>query len=89
MEVDFNSLRLQMAATWNRLASALNRDIRKCNNDGIIQVWTDDIQKDMDFMRQCIVSLCCCYMEDDPAVRDVSVEIGEFVVFNPEAETIS
>ena len=85
MEVDFNNLRVQIAQTYNKIVARLNGH----NTNGQIEIDTDIIQKEFDFLRISMVSLCCCYQENDPDVRDVSDEVGDFQIFNPEAETVS
>lgn len=78
MEVDFNNLRVQIAQTYNKIVARLNSH----NTNRQIEIDTDILQKEFDFLRTALVSLCCCYLENDPDVRDVSEEVGKFLIFN-------
>ena len=91
MEVNFNNLRKKTCFAYDRLASKLNAAIKhyeKSHNDkNYLTVHVDDIQEEMDDLKQLIGSIAMCYNPDDPDAIDVFEEIypGEKTMkdFNP------
>lgn len=83
MQVNFNNLRVQAVQAYNRLTSTLNNYVNK-EEGTIASIDTEAIQKDLDDLRQMLVTLACCYLEDDPNVKSVIDECGKIEVFNKE-----
>lgn len=76
MEVDFNNLRKQLAFSFDKVTKKLNEGILpekayNGNKYGNILVDTEDLQKSMEELRSCIVSLLCCYEEGNPDCANV------------------
>jgi hypothetical protein len=81
MQVDFNNLRKHIAFTYDSLAKKLNAAIeyRQLREEVV-----DDIQEDMDDLRNLVVSLCCVYLKDDESFRSVIDEVQPLASFNEE-----
>lgn len=79
MEVSMNGLRWQLLNNYNSLVIKLNRGI--INHDSFeseIEINPNDIQQELDIMRNCIVTLSYMYME------------GEFEILkDPQFETFN
>jgi len=64
MEVSMDGLRWQLLGSYNSLTRKLNNNIKKYETfDNEIVLSPDDIQKEMDDIRMCIVTLS--YIYDD------------------------
>ena len=85
MNVDMNNLRKQAIYSYARLCKTLNAHKGKMLNVSII-VDIDDIQADMDDLRQCLVALACCYNEGDDDFREVIDEVGEIAFLENEED---
>lgn len=85
MKVDFNNLRKKACFAYDRLAKKLNKAI---GADGEIIIDPEDIQEEMDDLRQLIASIASCYFEGSDEVKDVYEEAyagdESMVDFNPE-----
>lgn len=90
MKVDFNNLRKQLAFSFDKVTKKLNEGIlpdKAYNGEkqGNILVDTEDLQKSMDELRSCIVSLLCCYEKDNPDCVSVYEDVlnnGGLAKFN-------
>ncbi len=80
MNIDFNNVRKKACRAYNSLAIVLNDTME----DGVMTVYDSDIKDIMDELRNCLVSIACTYSEGNDGFKDVSDEVGEFVVFNDE-----
>ena len=87
MEVNFNNLRTKTCIAYDRLARKLNSSI---NEDGCVEVPAEEIQDQMDDLKQLIGSIAMCYNKDDPDMIDVFEEIYKgdksMIDFNPDEE---
>lgn len=82
MKVDFNNLRVQALRDFNSLVEVLNEHIK--NDEVRINVcW---LEKHIENLRMEIVTLACCYEDDNPEYRSVIDDVPEVKVFNPETE---
>lgn len=84
MNVDFNNLRKQACYAYDKLARKLNNKITRDDLGDFITVETDDIQKDMDDLRQLIMVMACVYKEGDDEIRAVDDEVQPIAWFNNE-----
>jgi hypothetical protein len=89
MNIDFNNLRKQACYAYDRLARTLNSKITKDDlgdtKDDLgdfITVETDDIQKDMDELRQLIMFIACVYKDGDDEIKSVDEEVQPIAWFN-------
>ena len=83
MEIDFNDLRIQTAKNYNRLVNKLNRNIFE-NYPAVVEVDVDEIEDILQDLRTSIVTLCCCYLENNESVKSVVDKINHFEIFNDE-----
>ena len=92
MEVNFNNLRKKACYAYDRLANKLNNAIKEYEKEysenGRLMIDCDDIQSEMDDLKQLIGTLAMCYNDDDPDLKDVFEEIypgdKNMVDFNPD-----
>jgi SepF-like predicted cell division protein (DUF552 family) len=92
MKVNFNNLRKKTCFAYDRLADKLNNAIKEYEKEysekGTLMIDCDEIQKEMDDLKQFIGSIAMCYNENDPDMKDVFEEIypGREVMvdFNPD-----
>lgn len=83
MKVDFNNLRKQTAYAYDRLCKKLNYSIKQDDYDRtILKTDPEDLQKDMDELRSCIMAICACYNEGDEDLKDVSQEVKPISFYN-------
>ena len=87
MTVNLNNLRKQALYSYDSLTKKLNQ-AKKDHNDemGNILIHPDDIQQDMDNLRQQLFGLACTYVEGNDNFKDVSEEVEPIVWFNNEEE---
>ena len=94
MEVNFNNLRKKTCYAYDRLANKLNNAIKEYEKEysekGTLMIDCDEIQREMDELKQLIGSMAMCYNENDPDMKDVFEEIypdeKTMVDFNPDAD---
>lgn len=94
MEVNFNNLREKTCYAYDRLASKLNIAIKEYEKEysekGTLMIDCDEIQREMDDLKQLIGSIAMCYNENDRDMKDVFEEIypdeKTMVDFNPDAD---
>ncbi len=85
MKVSMDGLRWQLLNNYNSLTRKLNRNIKKYETfDNEVSISPDDIQKEMDNIRSCIVTLA--YMFDDSEGGFKILEDPYFENFNQEEE---
>ena len=90
MKVDANNLRRQACFAYDRLAKKLNESMRDgWRGEHIVGVDADEIQSDMDDLRQMVYALAYCYIEDDPDFANLADEVGDPVLFNPEPDSVT
>ena len=94
MKVNFNNLRKKACFAYDRLANKLNNAINEyeseySESDKLI-IDCDEIQGEMDELKQLIGSIAMCYKEDDSDMMDVFEEIYTddkmMVDFNPDSD---
>jgi len=99
MKVDFNNLRLQTAYALDNIIKCLNYGMMKTTHciwdepeygnpekryTGDILIASDDIEDDIDDLRQLVFSLICCYEENNPEYISLCDELeknGGLAVF--------
>lgn len=84
MKVSMDGLRWQLLSSYNSLTEKLNSKIEKDWGEKEITIDPDYIQKEMDIMRECIVTLS--YMYDDREDGFKILENPKFETFNQEIE---
>ena len=84
MKVSMDGLRWQLLSSYNSLTEKLNSKIEKDWGEKEITIDPDYIQKEMDIMRECIVTLA--YMYDDREDGFKILENPKFETFNQEIE---
>jgi len=94
MEVNFNNLRKKTCVAFDRLTSKLNNELKSYEKEygdkGFILIHVDDIQKEMDELKQLIGSIAMCYNPNDEDMKDVFEELypddKSMFDFNPDAD---
>jgi len=92
MEVNFNNLRKKTCFAYDRLANKLNSAIKEYEKEysenGSLLIDCNEIQSEMDELKQLIGSIAMCYNPNDPDMKDVFEEIypedKSMVDFNPD-----
>lgn len=85
MKVSMDGLRWQLLDSYNSLTRKLNKGIKKYDTfDTEINMSPDEIQREMDNIRSCIVTLA--YMYDDSDGGFKILEDPHFESFNEEIE---
>ncbi len=84
MKVSMDGLRWQLLNSYNSLTEKLNSKIEKDWGEKEITIDPDYIQKEMDIIRECIVTLA--YMYDDREDGFKILEDPKFETFNQEIE---
>jgi len=82
MKVSMDGLRNQLLMNYNSLVYKLNKRI---DGDDIIDLEVDTIQRELDGMRSCIVTLAFTYMEGEDGWESMD-ENTHFEQFNPEED---
>ena len=85
MEVSMDGLRRQLLRNYNSLAEKLNSRITDASWDPQIIIDPDYIQREMDGLRSCIVTLAFTYMDGEDGWKEMD-EDTHFAEFNPEDE---
>lgn len=78
MRVNFNNARKQALYAYARVCAKLNASQ---DGEGEIHIEVEDLQKDMDDLRQCLFGIACVYEEGNDDFKDVSEEVGEIECF--------
>ena len=81
MEVSMDGLRKQMINNYNSLTRKLNKSIKKYDTFGEeVTISPDEIQREMDELRMCIVTLAFSYIDGEFGI----IEDAHFESFNHE-----
>jgi hypothetical protein len=83
MEVSMDGLRNQLLRNYNSLVSKLNSNIKDESWDPHITIDVDSIQRELDSIRSCIVTLAFTYMEGENGWKSMD-EDTKFALFNPQ-----
>jgi hypothetical protein len=104
MSVDFNNLRMQAAVCLDSVIKTLNKgkmpssayssqdmpDGKTKQFEGDVLVSADDLQKDIDHLRNCVWTLLCLYEDGNEACKSLWEEVeaeGGIARFNEEEES--
>jgi len=82
MKVSMDGLRNQLLMNYNSLVYKLNKRI---DGDDIIDLEVDTIQRELEGIRSCIVTLAFTYMEGEDGWESMD-ENTHFEQFNPEED---
>jgi hypothetical protein len=85
MEVSMDGLRRHLLMNYNSLAKKLNNNIKDKSWDPHITIDVDSIQKEMDGLRVCIVTLAFTYLDGEGGWKEMD-ENTHFELFNPEED---
>ena len=85
MDVSMDGLRRQLLRNYNSLAKKLNNNIKDKSWDPHVTIDVDSIQKEMDVLRYCIVTLAFTYQEGEGGWKEMD-ENTHFELFNPEED---
>ena len=85
MEVSMNGLRNQLLWNYNSLVEKLNSNIKDASWDPHVTIDVDSIQRELDGIRSCIVTLAFTYMEGEGGWKEMD-ENTHFEQFNPEED---
>ena len=85
MEVSMNGLRNQLLWNYNSLVEKLNSNIKDASWDPHVTIDVDTIQRELDGIRSCIVTLAFTYMEGEGGWKEMD-ENTYFEQFNPEED---
>ena len=85
MQVSMDGLRRQLLWNYNSLAEKLNNNIKDKSFDPEIIISPDSIQREMDGLRSCIVTLAFTYMDGEGGWKEMD-ENTHFESFNPEED---
>ena len=85
MEVSMDGLRRQLLRNYNSLAEKLNKNIKDKSWDSHVSIDVDSIQKEMDGLRDCIVTLAFTYQDGEGGWKEMD-ENTHFELFNPEED---
>lgn len=85
MEVSMNGLRNQLLSNYNSLVSVLNSSIKDESWDPHVIVDVDRIQRQLDTIRDCIVTLAFTYQEGEGGWESMPDDT-KFLTFNPEED---
>jgi len=80
-----DGLRRQLLMNYNSLTEKLNKNIKDSSWDPQIIIDPDYIQREMDGLRSCIVTLAFTYMEGESGWKEMD-ENTHFEEFNPEED---
>jgi hypothetical protein len=81
MEVSMDGLRKQLLRNYNSLAEKLNKNIKDKSWDSHVSIDVDSIQKEMDGLRDCIVTLAFTYQDGEGGWKEMD-ENTHFELFN-------
>jgi hypothetical protein len=83
MEVSMDGLRNQLLSNYNSLVRKVNSNINDASWDPHITIDVDSIQRELDIIRSCIVTLAFTYMEGEGGWEAMSDDT-KFTLFNPQ-----
>lgn len=84
MTVSMDGLRKHLLVSYNSLTHKLNKNIRDKDFDPTIVIGVESIEREMEGLRNCIVTLA--YMYDSREGGFKELENPRFEVFNPQPE---
>jgi hypothetical protein len=82
MDVSMDGLRRQLLRNYNSLAKKLNNNIKDKSWDPHVTIDVYSIQKEMDGLRNCIVTLAFTYQDGEGGWKEMD-ENTHFELFNP------
>ena len=85
MKVSMDGVRNQLLANYNSLTRKLNDSIKDQSWDPHITIDVERIQREMDGIRSCIVTLAFSYIEGEDGFQSMDDETY-FERFNPEED---
>lgn len=85
MKVSMDGLRNQLLANYNSLVKVLNSSIKDKSWDPHVIVDVDGIQKQLNTIRDCIVTLSFTYQEGEGGWESMPDDT-KFLTFNPEED---
>jgi len=85
MEVSMDGLRKRLITDYNSLTRKLNNSIKDKSFDPHIVIDPENISREMEGIRNIIVTLAFMYQEGEGGFKELS-ENTHFEVFNPEDE---
>ena len=80
-----DGLRRQLLRNYNSLTEKLNSKITDSDSDPQITIDADYIQRELDGLRSCIVTLAFTYMDGEDGWKEMD-ENTHFTQFNPEED---
>ena len=83
MEVSMDGLRNQLVRNYNSLVSKLNSNIKDESWDPHVLIDVDSIQRELDSIRSCIVTLAFTYMDGEDGWKSMPDDT-KFALFNPQ-----
>ena len=81
MTVSMDGLRRQLLRNYNSLAEKLNKNIKDKSWDSHVSIDVDSIQREMDGLRSCIVTLAFTYQDGEGGWKEMD-ENTHFELFN-------
>ena len=85
MEVSMDGLRKRLIADYNSLTKKLNNSVKDKSWDPEIIIDPDHISREMEGIRNAIVTLAFMYQEDEGGFKELPQET-HFETFMPESE---
>ena len=85
MKVSMDGVRNQLLANYNSLTRKLNSSIKDQSWDPHITIDVERIQREMDSIRSCIVTLAFSYIEGEDGFQSMDDDTY-FERFNPEED---
>lgn len=85
MDVSMDGLRKRLISDYNSLTKKLNNSIKDTSFDPEIIIDPDYISREMEGIRNAIVTLAFCYIEGEGGFQELD-ENTHFETFNPEEE---
>jgi hypothetical protein len=83
MNVNMDGLRKRLISDYNSLTSKLNSNIKDSPWDPTITITPNDIEREMEGIRNAIVTLAFMYQEGEGGFKELD-ENTHFEEFNPE-----
>ena len=87
MDVSMDGLRKHLLHNYNSLVEKLNNKITDKSWDPTIVINPDYIQRELDGLRSCIVTLAFTYMDGEGGWKEMD-EDTHFETFNPEENEV-
>jgi hypothetical protein len=84
MKIDFNVVRKKALNSFNKLIKELNAGICTDVDYSRVIVPVQDIQRDIDSLRDALIAIACTYEENDQDFQCVIKDDDEILTFNPD-----